>query len=83
VHCAQERAQANTGVAFTNSRTVLIGDTPKDVAAGITAGVQVIGVASGKSSEDELWEAGSEQVIPDLRRPERLHDLLIQLAWQN
>jgi phosphoglycolate phosphatase len=68
VHCAQERAQAKTGVAFTSSRTVLIGDTPKDVEAGIAAGVQVIGVASGKSSENELRDAGSERVIPDLSR---------------
>lgn len=54
VHRAQVRAEEITGTAFPNERTVLIGDTPNDIKAGRTAGVRVIGVASGKSSVEEL-----------------------------
>jgi len=77
VHRAQERAQAITGEVFTNSRTVLIGDTPNDIRAGQEAGVQVIGVASGKNSADELRGAGAEHVIADLVRPGELRNLLV------
>jgi phosphoglycolate phosphatase len=66
VHRAQQRAHTITGEVFTNSRTVLIGDTPNDIQAGKTAGVQVIGVASGRSSVEELRGAGAERVLPDL-----------------
>lgn len=76
VRLAQERARARTGVAFGNSRTVVIGDTPNDVAAGRAAGVRVIAVATGKSSEDDLMQAGAEHVVPDLRNPEQIRDLL-------
>jgi phosphoglycolate phosphatase len=39
VTIAQQRATQRTGVVFSNDATVLIGDTPKDVEAGPTAGV--------------------------------------------
>ncbi|WP_237774014.1 HAD family hydrolase [Actinosynnema sp. ALI-1.44] len=69
VAIAQRRATERTGVVFGNQRTVLIGDTPKDVEAALTAGVRVIGVASGKSSMDELRTAGATQVLADLAEP--------------
>ena len=79
VHRAQERAHVMKGQLFTNSRTILIGDTPKDIQAGKTAGVHVIGIASGKSSEDELREAGAERVLADLVQSEQLRDILTGL----
>lgn len=48
VAIAQRRAADATGAVFSNDATVLIGDTPNDVAAGLAAGVRVIGVATGK-----------------------------------
>ncbi|MGW2861980.1 HAD family hydrolase [Streptomyces sp. NPDC001205] len=51
---------------------VLIGDTPADVEAGLTNGVRVIAVATGKSSEDDLHEARPSVVLPDLRDTDRL-----------
>lgn len=60
VAIAQQRASVRTGVAFTNSATVLIGDTPKDVEAGLAAGVRVIGMATGKTSEADLRKAGAK-----------------------
>ncbi|QWF82057.1 HAD family hydrolase [Amycolatopsis sp. CA-230715] len=66
VGIAQRRAMERTGARFDNGHTVLIGDTPNDVQAALTAGVRVIAVASGKSSEAELHEAGAVEVVADL-----------------
>jgi phosphoglycolate phosphatase len=51
---------------FGNEATVLVGDTPKDVEAGLAAGVPVIGVATGKTSAEELRQAGAQYVVADL-----------------
>jgi phosphoglycolate phosphatase len=78
VHCAQDRAQAITGVVFTNGRTVLIGDTPNDIRAGEEAGVPVIGIASGKSSEEELRDAGAVRVLADMK-PQQVRSIITSL----
>jgi phosphoglycolate phosphatase len=66
VTIAQQRAADLTGVAFDGEATVLVGDTPNDVAAGLAAGVRVIGVATGKASADELRNAGAHEVTASL-----------------
>jgi len=66
VGLARQRAGAKYGVAFDAAGTVLIGDTPNDVAAGRGGGALVVGVASGRSTEAELQEAGADLVLPDL-----------------
>jgi phosphoglycolate phosphatase len=66
VAIAQQRAADQAGVAFDGDATVLIGDTPNDVAAGSAAGVRVIGVATGKSDADELRRAGAPEVVASL-----------------
>jgi phosphoglycolate phosphatase-like HAD superfamily hydrolase len=60
---AQERAGQRAGTTFGNDSTVLVGDTPNDVKAGLEAGVRVIGVATGKTSLAELREAGAAWAI--------------------
>lgn len=66
VAIAQRRARARAGVAFDDDATVLVGDTPKDVEAGLAAGVRVIGVATGKTSATDLRKAGAHSVAADL-----------------
>ncbi|GGU47110.1 HAD family hydrolase [Lentzea flava] len=66
VTIARERASQRIGAPVDTNHTVLIGDTPRDVAAGLTAGVRVIAVATGRSSVDELQAAGADKVLPDL-----------------
>jgi phosphoglycolate phosphatase len=66
VQIAQRRASERAGVTFDNDVTALVGDTPKDVEAGLTAGVYVIGVATGKTKADELRSAGAQYVAADL-----------------
>ncbi|MEU6351098.1 haloacid dehalogenase-like hydrolase [Streptomyces sp. NPDC047072] len=51
---------------------VLIGDTPADVEGGLKNGVRVVAVASGRSGEAVLRDAGAEAVLPDLRDTESL-----------
>ncbi|WP_370939298.1 haloacid dehalogenase-like hydrolase [Amycolatopsis sp. cg13] len=66
VQIARQRAEAQTGAQFGDQHVVLIGDTPNDVKAGLTAGVRVIGVATGKADKDELRAAGAAEVVESL-----------------
>lgn len=76
VRIARERAEAQTGARFELGDIVLIGDTPNDVKAALTAGVWVIGVATGKSTEADLADAGTVATLQDLRDATRLTLLL-------
>ncbi|MGW0562181.1 HAD family hydrolase [Streptomyces sp. NPDC003016] len=67
VRVAQERARARYGGAFDRNNTVLIGDTVRDVRAGREGGAGVIGVATGDTTAQELWGAGADAVLADLR----------------
>lgn len=53
-HIARARAGARYRTSFAAENTWIVGDTPADVSAGLEAGVQVAGVASGSSSMSEL-----------------------------
>ncbi|SFW74724.1 HAD family hydrolase [Amycolatopsis australiensis] len=72
VRIARERTEAQSGARFELRDIVLIGDTPNDVKAALTAGVRVIGVATGKNTETQLREAGASTVVPDLSDVARL-----------
>ncbi len=67
VGVAQGRASAKYGVGFGPETTVLVGDTPRDVRAGLDGGAHVVAVASGSDDMDTLREAGADVVLPDLR----------------
>ena len=54
VHVARERARAATGTGFAGELTVLIGDTPLDVAAALATGARAVGVATGGYTEADL-----------------------------
>jgi phosphoglycolate phosphatase len=66
VSAAQHKARAKYGVTFGPTSTLLIGDTPRDVEAGLNGGAQILGVATGESSQQELLDAGAHAVLPDL-----------------
>lgn len=66
VAIAQQRAGERAASSFDNATTVLIGDTPNDVAAGREAGVRVVGVATGKTGREELREAGATWVVEEV-----------------
>jgi phosphoglycolate phosphatase len=54
------------GGEFGGTATVLIGDTPLDVEAAVTAGARAVGVATGQFGAAELAAAGADAVLPDL-----------------
>jgi phosphoglycolate phosphatase-like HAD superfamily hydrolase len=47
----------------------VVGDTPRDVAAGRAAGATTIGVASGHYGVDDLRAAKADHVLPSLTEP--------------
>ncbi|GAA2286585.1 haloacid dehalogenase-like hydrolase [Nonomuraea roseoviolacea subsp. roseoviolacea] len=63
---AQGRAGQRLGTPFTAANTVVIGDSARDVQAARIGGAAMIAVASGRSTEGELREAGADVVLPDL-----------------
>ncbi|WP_216586578.1 HAD family hydrolase [Streptomyces brasiliscabiei] len=60
----------------TADAAVLIGDTPADIEGAHANGVRVIAVATGRSDEAALRDAGAELVLPDLRDAELLVKLV-------
>jgi phosphoglycolate phosphatase len=46
---------------------LLVGDHPSDIQAGRSAGVQTVGVLSGRINKDELENAGADFVVGDIR----------------
>jgi len=71
VDVARRKAAAKHGWSFGPDNTVLVGDTPLDVAAGAEGGARVVAVASGRFSAGELATAGADTVLEDLRDTER------------
>ena len=66
VRLAQQRAAAVYGQPFDRESTVLIGDTPNDVAAGHLGGARVVAVATGFTGRAALEAAGADVVLDDL-----------------
>ncbi|MEV0370590.1 HAD hydrolase-like protein [Streptomyces sp. NPDC050636] len=76
VGIAQRRAQAKHGTVFTRSNTVIIGDSLEDVRTGLEGGASVLGVPSGKTSAQDLKEAGADVVLESLENVQHLVDAI-------
>jgi phosphoglycolate phosphatase len=63
---ALERAAGYFGEVFEPENVVIVGDTPADVHCAHVHGIPCLGVATGKYSQDELRQAGADEVFPDL-----------------
>ena len=66
VHLARRNAARAYRQDFAGEATVLIGDTPLDVAAARATGARSVGVATGSSSAADLAAAEADAVLPDL-----------------
>jgi phosphoglycolate phosphatase-like HAD superfamily hydrolase len=66
VYLARRRAAAGYGRDFGGQATVLVGDTPLDVAAAAKSGARSVAVATGGSTAAQLAAAGADCVLPDL-----------------
>ena len=58
-------------------RTVVIGDTPRDIECARAFGCRMLAVATGKFSEKELADAGADLVVPDLTETRRAADWIL------
>jgi phosphoglycolate phosphatase-like HAD superfamily hydrolase len=76
-----ERGAHRLGVTLGEARVVVIGDTPKDVAAAQAIGAQSIGVATGNWSVKQLLEAGATWAFETLATPGAL-DVVLRGAEQ-
>jgi phosphoglycolate phosphatase len=66
VTAARRAARRAYGADFPGAATVLVGDTPLDVEAALTAGARAVAVATGSYGAAELASAGAHVVLPDL-----------------
>lgn len=66
VPLARSRAAAAYRQDFAGHRTILVGDTPHDVAAALANGARAVGVATGSFSVAQLEAAGAHAVLADL-----------------
>lgn len=66
IAAAAGKAAAKHGREFAPESIVVVGDTPHDVSGALRHGALAVGVATGRSGEDELREAGAHVVLPDL-----------------
>ena len=60
---ALRRAREAWGVAFPVDEVVVVGDTPRDVQCGRSAGTRTMGVATGHHDVVALREAGADHVL--------------------
>lgn len=74
---ALDRARARWNHPFAASRSVIIGDTPRDVACGRANGMRTVAVATGRFSVGELEAAGADWVLDSFAQTEQVLDLLL------
>lgn len=68
VRCAAERANQLHGQTIAGNGVWVIGDTPRDIEAGRSAGFRTVGVATGQYSVDQLNAAGADLSLRDFRK---------------
>ena len=66
---ALQRAAVHAGRNFTAAETLVIGDTPKDVACAKAMGARCLAVATGHFNAEQLRECGADVVVESLDDP--------------
>lgn len=72
VAAAVRRAAARLGRAIDPREVIVVGDTPRDVAAAHLVGCPVLAVATGRFGEAELAASGADHVVASLADPAAL-----------
>ena len=73
---AVRRAQEYAVPLEARERTLVIGDTPHDVACAHAVGARILAVATGNYSVQSLTTAGADVVLPDLSDTSRVLEIL-------
>ncbi|GAA2097563.1 HAD family hydrolase [Actinomadura alba] len=63
---AFDRTERHLGRRYGGADTVIVGDTPRDVATARAVGARAVAVATGADSAAALEAAGADVVLPDL-----------------
>jgi phosphoglycolate phosphatase len=71
-----ERGAEHAGAPLAACRVVVIGDTPKDVAAAQGIGAECFGVGTGRYTKEALLEVGATHAFDSLAAPGALATLL-------
>ncbi|SHF36069.1 HAD family hydrolase [Streptoalloteichus hindustanus] len=66
VAAAITAASAERETPYAGAAVVVVGDTPDDVVGALRNNAVAVGVATGRSTADELDAAGAHVVLPDL-----------------
>ena len=77
---ALQDAERHYGTAFPLERTVLIGDTPRDIEAARAGGAWVIAVATGRSTVEQLAACSPDAVFPDLSDTQAILTVIQELV---
>jgi phosphoglycolate phosphatase-like HAD superfamily hydrolase len=72
VDIARQRARGVYDIDYAGEATVIIGDTDHDMSAACDNGARAVGIATGRSSEQQLRDAGAEVTFPHLEDTELL-----------
>ena len=76
IRAGAQRGAARLGVPLSACRLVIVGDTPKDVAAAHANGCECVAVATGGASFDDLVAADGDLVCHDLTDPAAMVTLI-------
>lgn len=68
VRLAAERGARKCQISLVPSDVFVIGDTPRDIAAGREAGFRTVGVATSKYSREALEAAGADLAMEDFEK---------------
>jgi phosphoglycolate phosphatase len=79
VTVALRKQGSRNGAPPDPGRTVIVGDTPRDVECGRARGCLTFAVATGRYDVEALAAAGADVVVPDLADPTALLDLVDRL----
>jgi len=63
---ALSEVKSRMGLVFMPEQTVVVGDTPLDVAVAVATGARSLAVTTGGYDETTLRAAGADAVVPDL-----------------
>lgn len=68
LRAAHRRAQTHLGQPVAEQHVLVVGDTPRDVAAAHVVGMRVMGVATGRYTAHQLAQAGADDVLNSLEQ---------------
>jgi phosphoglycolate phosphatase len=69
------RGAAQLGVAVSEARVIVVGDSPRDVSAALAIGAECVGVATGSSTAEQLRACGAQYAFDTLAVPGALEVL--------